>query len=38
VRYNTRGLRFYVGHRQVIGTPDLAILSRRVAVFVRGDF
>lgn len=32
-----RGLRFYVDYRKAPGRPDLALPSRRLAVFVDGD-
>ena len=35
---HARGLRYRVHPRDVIGRPDLANRSRRVAVFVDGDF
>ncbi len=33
-----RGLRYRLHARDVLGTPDIVIRSRRVAVFVDGDF
>src|SRR3954470_20834591 len=33
-----RGLRYRLHARDVVGKPDLVVRSRRVAVFVDGDF
>lgn len=33
-----RGLRYRLHARDVLGTPDVVIRSRRIAIFVDGDF
>jgi DNA mismatch endonuclease (patch repair protein) len=33
-----RGIRFQKHYRRVVGTPDVAVPKRKIAVFVDGDF